>query len=89
MQVLHSLLGVLAATPTTDPVDWLSRGGAIGILAYGVIAFQRGWIVSGSSTKAALDEMKAQRDKALDLVYEHAQISIAALEVSKSKNGHA
>lgn len=87
-------ISVLYTDPSTGvpEVDWLTRIGSLGILAYGVVAFMRGWIVSGAAAKERLsemkgtcDEMRAQRDKALDLVYKHAEISTRALELGEKK----
>jgi hypothetical protein len=67
---------------TGDPfVDWLSNAGAIAILAFFVVAFLRGWIVTG----AYANEIREQRDKALQLVYKQAEIAQRALEVSENK----
>jgi hypothetical protein len=60
-----------------DPLlQWLSNAGSLGILAAGVLAFLRGWVVSGAAHARVL----AERDRALDLVYKQAEIAERALE---------
>lgn len=71
---------ILAAT--SDPsglVDLLTRGGAVGILAFVVIAFVRGWIVPGAVHREAC----IQRDRATDLVYRMAEASERASVASR------
>ena len=81
-----SFLIFIGETTSGDPlIDWLTKAGPIGILAFVVIAFMKGWIVSGPAARERLLEMKEQRDKALDLVYKHAALSERALEVSEKK----
>jgi hypothetical protein len=53
-----SLLFDVTATPE---YAWLTQGGAIGVLAAVVVAFMRGWIVTGRQYQQVRDE----RDKAL------------------------
>ena len=66
----------------TDPLlQWLSNAGALGVLAAGVIAFLRGWIVTGSAHGRVLKE----RDRAMDLVYKQAEIAQRALEVAEQE----
>ena len=70
-----------------DPLlQWLSNAGSLGILAAGVLAFLRGWIVSGAAHARVLSE----RDRALELVYKQADVAQRALEVAEQerrKNG--
>jgi hypothetical protein len=73
---------IAAATPTGDPlIDWLTQAGAIGALSFIVVGFIRGWIVSGSSHKRVI----AEKERALDLVYQQAEISQRALEAAERK----
>lgn len=66
-----------------DPLlDWLSRAGALGVMAAVVVAFLRGWIV----TRTEADQLRADRDRALDLVYKQAELAQRALEVAE-RNG--
>jgi len=78
---------ILSASSSGDPIiDWLSRGGAIGTLAAGLVSFMRGWIYPSSTVNRLADEilqLRAERDKALDLVYKQAEISSRALELSE------
>lgn len=72
------LLGTVLAATSGDPLlDYLSQGGALAILAAGVIGFLRGWIVPGRR----YDEMKAERDRAVAVAERHAQVADRALEV--------
>lgn len=68
---------ILQAAPLTD-VEWISRAGVVGILAFSVIAFLRGWVVSGR----AYEEVRSERDRALDLVYRQAGIAHRAVDLS-------
>jgi len=72
------LLGVANNDPL---VDWLSRGGAMGVLVTGVVAFGRGWIVRGSE----ITLLREERDRALDLVFKQAEIASRALELSQQR----
>jgi hypothetical protein len=86
MKFTVSLALILMAAATGDPLlDWLAQAGSVGILSFIVIAFLKGWIVSGSVAKERLRECTEQRDKALELVYKHAEIATRALEVSEKK----
>lgn len=68
---------------STDPLlQWLSSAGSLGILAAAVIAFLRGWIVSG----AAHNRVLAERDRAMELVYKQAEIAQKALEAAEKKS---
>jgi hypothetical protein len=67
---------------STDPLlQWLSSAGSLGILAAGVIAFLRGWIVPGSVAV----QLRLERDRALELVYKQADIAQRALEQAEKK----
>jgi hypothetical protein len=74
---------IIGDAVTQDPLlDWLSKAGVIGILAAAVVSFQRGWIVSGRSHERVCEE----RDRALELVYRHAELAeraIAAVEKTR------
>jgi hypothetical protein len=74
---------MLFATATGDPLlDWLvNNASAIGVLSFLVIAFIRGWIVTGREHDRVLDE----RDRALELVYTQAQATSRALDVAETK----
>ena len=73
---------LLQAATTGDPaLDWLTRAGSAGILAFAVIAFLKGWIVPGRE----LDQCRHERDRALELVYKLAETSERALEVAEKK----
>jgi hypothetical protein len=66
----------------SDPLlQWLSNAGSLGILAAGVLAFLRGWIVSG----AAHGRVLAERDRAMDMVYKQADIAQRALEAAEQE----
>lgn len=65
-----------------DPlIDWLSRGGSLGILAAAVIAFMRGWVVPGS----VANQLRDERDRALELVYKQAEVAQRALEAAERR----
>jgi hypothetical protein len=65
-----------------DPLlIWLTKGGAVGILAAAVVAFLRGWVVSGTEYKRVCDE----RDKALELVYRNAGVAQRAVDASLAR----
>lgn len=73
-----------ATNPTGDPLfDWITQGGAIGVLAFIVIAFIRGWIVTGG----ALSREREEKNRALDLVYKQAEMTQRALDVAEQRRG--
>ena len=66
----------------TDPLlQWLSNAGALGILAFFVLAFLRGWVVPGS----VAEQLRQERDQALQLVYKQADVAQRALEAAERK----
>jgi hypothetical protein len=68
----------LANSP--DPLlQWLSNAGSLGILAAGVLAFLRGWIVPGS----VVNELRAELARANEFVYKQADIAQRALEAAE------
>lgn len=70
------------ALVTQDPLlEWLSRAGSVGILALAVLAFLRGWIVPGS----VAEQLRDERDRALELVYKQAEVAQRALEAAERK----
>ena len=77
------MLYPLAAQSGDVLLDWLSQAGMGGVLAFVVIGFLRGWIVSGSTHREVLEREK----RALDLVYAQAQIAQRALEAAERKTG--
>lgn len=74
------MLPLIAETSSPDWA-WLTQAGSAGILAAAVLAFIRGWIVSGSQYR----EVCAQRDKALEQVFKLADISSRAIEAVERK----
>lgn len=63
-----------------DPLlQWLSNAGSLGILAAGVLAFLRGWIVPGT----VANQLRDERDRALELVYKQADVAQRALEAAE------
>lgn len=75
---LISMGVVMGAAGSGDPLlDYLSQAGSVAILAAGVIAFLRGWIVPGKR----YDEMRAERDRAVAVAERHAAVADRALEV--------
>jgi hypothetical protein len=67
-----------------DPLlDWLSKAGALGILALDLVAFLRGWVVTGREHTRVLHE----RDRAIELVYKQAEATNRALEVAEKAKG--
>lgn len=70
---------ISTAVSGTPDWTWLTQGGAIGVLTYVVVALIKGWLVPGRQYV----EVCAQRDKALEQVYnlaEKAARTIDALE---------
>lgn len=74
-------MNVFLAQAADPLLEWLSRAGAIGVLAFMVIAFLRGWIAPGGEVLRLRDE----RDRALDLVYKQAEIAQRALSVTEKR----
>lgn len=66
-----------SSTGSGDPlIDWLkNNASAVGILAFIVVSLMRGWMV----TKREADDLRAERDRALDLVYKQAELTRSAL----------
>ena len=75
------MIELLAQTSGDPLIDWLSRAGSVGILAVAVIAFLRGWVVPGS----VADQLRVERDRALELVYKQAEVAQRALEAAERK----
>ena len=59
--------------------SWLTEAGAVGVLAYFCFAFMTGRL----RTEKEIDRVIAERDRALNLVYEHAQLTRAAVGVAE------
>lgn len=78
---------VITAASSGDPIlDWLSRAGAMGVLSLAVIAFLRGWIITQKEHERAIakcdsdaERLIAERDRALNLVYQQAELAKAAI----------
>jgi hypothetical protein len=87
MQVLAaaSLFQLLLAAQSQDPfLDYLkNNASAVGILAFLVVALMRGWLVTGREA----DELRTERDRALDLVYKQADLTSAALQAGAAIAG--
>lgn len=77
------MLHLISATAVQPPewVSLLTQGGAIGVLAFVVAGFVKGWIVPGSAYK----EVCVQRDRAIDQVYRLADAAQRAVEVADRK----
>lgn len=72
----------LLLTTSGDPaLDWLSRAGALGIMAAVVIGFLRGTIVSGREHQRVISE----RDRALELVYRQAGLAHRTVDVTAQR----
>ena len=70
------------AMDSSDPlVDWLSRAGAVGIMAFVLYAFLKGWIVSGREHDRVIQE----RDRALELVYKQAGLAHRTVDASVAR----
>lgn len=82
MQLLVTYLAQAPPTTSFDPLlEWLSRAGGFGVMALAVLAFLRGWIIPGKR----YDEVVAERDRALELVYKNAELAQRALEAAERK----
>lgn len=70
------------ADVSQDPLlQWLSTVGGTGILALGVVAFLRGWIVPGKW----YEQVREERDRALDLVYKQAGLAQRTVDLSAAR----
>lgn len=76
------MIDLLAQTSGDPLIDWLSRAGAFGVLTAAVIAFLRGWIVPGS----VAEQLRSERDRALELVYKQAEVAQRALEAAERRS---
>lgn len=63
---------------TLDVAQWIAKAGPTAILAFVIVGFLKGWIVTGR----AHDQMRAERDRALELVYKQAGLTERAVDVS-------
>jgi len=81
------MIGLLLEVSSGDPLlDWLSKAGVVGILALAVLAFLRGWVVPKSQHErdiakcdADAARLREERDRALNLVYQQAELAKAAI----------
>jgi hypothetical protein len=71
----------IADSTSIDLVDLLGKAGPSVILAFVVVMFLRGDIVS----RKTLDEALKQRDQALTLVYDQARLAHRAVDVSVAR----
>lgn len=63
---LETTIAAIAATadsPDAATLHWLSSAGAIGILAFVVLALMRGWLVTGRT----FDRVLSERNRLLEL----------------------
>lgn len=70
--------------PTSVPADWwtyLAGAGTPGLLAIGLVAFAKGWIVPASQYREVCD----QRDEAMKKVFELAESAQRAIEAVERK----
>lgn len=67
-----------AGNDTLDLAQWIARAGPSAILAFVIVGFLKGWIVTGR----AFDQMRQERDRAVDLVYKQAGIAERAVDIS-------
>jgi hypothetical protein len=80
--VVIASLGLTILVAAVDPsADWLGRATGPVVLALVVVALLRGTLVTGREA----DGLRAERDKALELVYKQAEVAQRALEVSEKK----
>lgn len=75
---MNTWLTLAAASSGNPLLDWLSQAGALGVLAFVVLAFMRRWIVTG----AEAERCKQERDRALELLYEMARVSSQSLDLA-------
>lgn len=71
---------LVGVEPSGNPlVDWLANSGAVGILAFIVVAFIMGWIVPGGEAK----RLREERDQALKIVFELSKVSNQSLDIAE------
>jgi hypothetical protein len=61
-------LDVLAQVAPEQTLDWLTRGGMIGLLAFGVMGFMREWMIPGKTYSKMVEDRDKWRDLALKLL---------------------
>jgi hypothetical protein len=71
------------APPESPTWTWLTQSGAVGVLATGIIAFARGWVVPGTEYRRVCQE----RDAALAHLSKFTDITLRSLEVAERKSG--
>jgi hypothetical protein len=82
--VLCTVVLSLAAQASDNPIpllDWLSRAGVIGILAYFIIAFLRGSIHSDKD----FQRIVADRDRALDIIYRQLDVTRRTVDLTAER----
>ena len=67
--------------PTSDLLDWLSRAGGTAVLVLVLVLLLRGDLV----TRGTYTDVVKQRDRALDLLYDQANIAHDAVDISKRR----
>lgn len=79
---MRELLTVAEAASSGNPlIDWIVQAGPVGILVVIAFLFIRGDIVS----RKTLEDAVAQRDRALDLIYEQNTVTRRAVDVSLAR----
>lgn len=73
---MDALINWVYASSGDPLVDFLRAAGPVGILAWAVVSFMRGWIVPGSAFDRAIEE----RDRALQVQQDAITITRKALD---------
>lgn len=83
---MHEIQHILGTTSTGDPLlDWVvNNATAVGLLAFMVVGFIRGWIITGRENDRVIEE----RDRALEIVYAQAEATSRALDVAEKVRGN-
>lgn len=79
---------IIAADPPTsgEPlIDFILQAGPTGLLALGLFAFFKGWIVPGRE----VTRVRAERDRALAYMEKQAELTQRAIELSSEKSSGA
>lgn len=73
------MLALLGQTDPPPEIDWLTRAGVVGVMAYFLWALMSDRIVSGKTHHRVIDE----RDRLLELAITNAQVSHRSLEIAE------
>lgn len=76
---LYWVVGITSGDPLIDFL--VQNGSAITILAYVIVALQRGWLVTGRENERVVSDL----ERAMELIYKQAEATGRALDVAEKR----